>query len=166
MLSRNSCPCSPIHMQSMCSSSADTTVIGCPPDFNVTTSPGSKVMTSSMMNGRRWYDQEMTDRSRPFHHRRHRRQDRVNVAAGFQPEHGAAVVEQVELDITAAADQLLFALALAPRRDKIAPHQLGIDSQERFPHRLREGEVGFPVAGVEPVVKDAADAAHLAAVLE
>ncbi len=56
---------------------------------------------------------------RPLHHRRHRRQDRLHIAAGAQAEDGAAVVEQVELDIAAAADQLLLALGLAPGRREI-----------------------------------------------
>ena len=44
-----------------------------------------------------------------------RGQDGVDVAAGLQAEDGAAVVEQVELDVAAAADQLLLALGLASR---------------------------------------------------
>jgi hypothetical protein len=52
--------------------------------------------------------------SRPLHHRRHRRQDRVDVAAGLQAEDRAAVVEQVELDIAAAPHQLLVAVGSPP----------------------------------------------------
>jgi hypothetical protein len=40
-----------------------------------------------------------------------------------QPEDGAAVVEQVELDIAAAADELLLALGVAPRFCEIRLHQ-------------------------------------------
>src|SRR5689334_21628820 len=48
--------------------------------------------------------------SGPFHLRRQRRQDGLHIAAGLQPECGAAVVEQVELDIAPAPDQLLVAI--------------------------------------------------------
>src|SRR5262249_46351976 len=108
----------------------------------------------------------MTDRSRPLHHRRQRGQDRIDVAAGAQPEDGAAVGEQVELDIAAAADELLLALGVAPGLGEIAAHQPWIDVAERAPDRLREGEVGVPVAAVEVIVEDAADAAHLLAMLQ
>src|SRR5262245_47927969 len=104
--------------------------------------------------------------SRPFHHRRHRGQDRIDIAAGAQPEHGATVVEEVELDIAPAPHELLLALRLAPRRREIAAHEVGIDLEEGTTDVLGEGEVGIPVAGIEPVVEDAADAAHLLAVLE
>src|SRR5215470_17284204 len=100
---------------------------------------------------------------RPFHLGRHRRQDRIDVAAGLQPEGGAAVVEQVELDITTAPDQLLLALGRAPRRCEIAPDQCGIDLQEGAADILSEGEVGLPVAGIMVIVEDAADAARLLA---
>ena len=86
--------------------------------------------------------------SRPFHFGRHRRQDRIDIAAGFQTENGAAVVEQVEFDIAAAPDQLLLAIGRRPRRVEIAPHQFGIDLQEGAADVLGEGEVGIPVAGV------------------
>src|SRR5262245_8981122 len=64
---------------------------------------------------------------RPFHHRRHRGQDRVDIAAGAQPKHGAAIVKQVELDIAPAPHELLLALRLAPRCREIAAHEVGID---------------------------------------
>src|ERR1700737_2595151 len=50
---------------------------------------------------------------RPFHFRRHRRQDGIHIATGFQPEDGAAVVEQIEFDVTSAPDQLFFAISRA-----------------------------------------------------
>ena len=64
----------------------------------------------------------------------------------LQAEHRAAVVEQVELDIAAAADELLLAVGVGPGRGEIAPHELGIDRQEGAADVLREGEVGVPVA--------------------
>src|SRR5262249_5566245 len=88
-------------------------------------------------------------RLRPFHHWRQRREDRLDIAAGLEPEDRAAVVEQVEFDIAAAAHELFLALGLAPWLLEIAPHQLGIDVQEGAAHILREGEFLFPIAGVE-----------------
>src|SRR6202163_3681609 len=52
--------------------------------------------------------------SRPFHFRRHRRQDGIHIAAGFQPEDGAAVVEQIEFDVTSAPDELLLVVFSLP----------------------------------------------------
>src|SRR5258706_14072690 len=101
--------------------------------------------------------------SRPFHFRRHRRQDGIHIAAGFQPEDGAAVVEQIEFDITSAPHELLLAILWCPRRIKIPSHQFGIDFQECAADVLSEGEVGVPVAAVVPVVKNAAYAARLLA---
>src|SRR5215831_15336780 len=104
--------------------------------------------------------------SRPLHQRRQRGQDRIDVAAGAQPEDGAAVVEQVELDIAAAAHELLLALGLAPGRGEIPAHQLWIDATEGAADLLRESEVRLAVAAVEIIVENATDATHLVAVLE
>src|SRR5581483_6581972 len=82
------------------------------------------------------------------------------------PEDGAAIIEEIELDIAAAADELFLAFGLAPRLADIVAHQLRVDAQERAPDVLGEGEVGIEMAAIEPIEKDAADAAHLAAVLE
>ena len=83
----------------------------------------------------------------------------------LQAEDRAAVVEQVEFDVAAAADQLLLALGLAPGRREILSHQSGIDAQEGAADVLREGEGLVPV-GFQIIVEDAADAARLVAVLE
>ena len=61
----------------------------------------------------------MQTASRPLHQRRQRGEDGLDVAAGPQAEHRAAVVEQVELDIAAAANELLVAVGLAPGRPKL-----------------------------------------------
>src|SRR5262245_39423342 len=82
--------------------------------------------------------------SRPLHQRRQRGEDRLDVAAGLQPEHRAAIVEQVELDVAAAADELLLAVGLVPTQRKIASHQLGIDLQEGPADILRESEGCVP----------------------
>src|SRR3981081_4933179 len=87
----------------------------------------------------------------------------MDIAAGWQSEDGATVVEQIEFDVTSASDQLLLAVISVPRRLKIAPDKFGIDFQECAANILREGEVGIPVAAVMPVVKNAADAARFLA---
>src|SRR3954447_17333293 len=92
--------------------------------------------------------------SGPFHFRRHRRQDRVDIAAGFQSEGGAAVIQQDKFDVAAAPYQLLLAVSRRPRRGKVVSHQFGIELQERAADILREGEVGVPVAGIVMIVKD------------
>src|SRR5262245_13169345 len=101
---------------------------------------------------------------RPFHFRRHGGENRIDIAAGLQTKDGAAVIEQVEFYIAPAPDQLLLAVGLVPWRVEIAPHQFGIDLQQRAADVLGKREVGIPVAAVVPVVEDAADAARLLAV--
>src|SRR5215467_2587853 len=118
------------------------------------------------MGGPPPYAPSMTDRSRPLHHRREGGEDRVDIAAGAQPEDGAAVVEQVELHVAAATHELLLALCFGPGRGEIPAHQLGIDPPEGTAHLLREGEIFLAVTAVEIVVENAADAAHLVAMLE
>src|SRR6187399_1748567 len=103
--------------------------------------------------------------SGPLHHGRHRREDRVDIAAGAQAEDGAAVVEQIELDVAAATHELLLALRLGPWRREIPVHQLGIDVQERAPDILREREGRSPII-LQIIVENPANAAHLVAVLE
>src|SRR5215213_77625 len=105
----------------------------------------------------------MTVQSWPLYLRRHRREDRIYIAAGLQPKNCAAVVEQVELDVAPAPDQLLLAVGGIPGQGEIAPDEFGIDLQEGAADVLREGEVGVPVARVMPVVENAADAARFLA---
>ena len=63
----------------------------------------------------------------PFRQRRQAHQDGVDVAAGLEPEQGAAVVDEVELDVPAAAEFLEFAvlrgegLVLASSHDRRVP---------------------------------------------
>src|ERR1700733_15016063 len=109
---------------------------------------------------RRWrsnFSAGLVFASRPLHFRRHRRQDGIYVAAGFQAEHGAAVVEQIELDITAATDQLLFAFSRSPVRIEIPANQFGINFRKGAADFLGEAEVGIPVAGIMMIVENAPD---------
>src|SRR5690606_10355694 len=91
---------------------------------------------------------------------------RLDIAAGHEPEPGAAVVKQVELDIAAALDQLAPALLVGPRRRHAPANDAREDVEEGEPNVAGEGEIGRPVAAVQIVVEDAADPARLVAVLE
>ena len=68
----------------------------------------------------------------------------------------ATVVDQVELDVAAAAHQLETTLLVGPRPVHVPAHQAGIGLQERLADVAGEGEVRLPVAAVEVVVEDAA----------
>src|SRR5690606_5308853 len=100
---------------------------------------------------------------RPLHLGRQGHQDGLRIAAGLQAEGGAAIIEQVELHIAAAATELVLALLLRPVMVHVAADDLGIDIAKRPADVLGEGEVLFPVA-FQPVIEDAADAARLVAV--
>src|SRR5206468_749458 len=95
-----------------------------------------------------------------------RHQDRLDIAAGFQTECGAAVVEQVELDVAAAAHQLMTALLGRPGLPHPRPHDGREDTKESVADRSDKGEVALPVAAVEVVEEDPARPARLAAVLQ
>src|SRR6478752_7568649 len=167
MLSRNNSPSSPSQRQSTLSSPTAVTVMGDPPDFRNTTSPGANAMTSSSSwLGGQAYAPSMTDRSRPFHHRWQRGEDRLDIAASAEPENSAAIVEQVELHIAAAAHELLLAFGRAPGCGEIPAHQFGVSPQERAAYVPREGEVGIPVSAVDVIVENAADPSHLLTVLQ
>src|SRR3990172_10536147 len=96
-------------------------------------------------------------RTWPHDDRRHRHQDGLDVAAGLEAEGRAAVVEQVELDIAAAPDELVAALLVGPGSVHVAAHQPGIDVEEGQADIAQEGEVGLPVAASEVVEEDAAN---------
>src|SRR6202043_2513758 len=88
------------------------------------------------------------------------------VAAGLQTEHGAPVVEQVELDVAAAADQLVAALLLGPGELHPLPHNGREHGEESLADRADEGEVALLVAAVEIIEKDPADTSRLSPMLE
>src|SRR6185369_12166815 len=95
--------------------------------------------------------------------RRQRHQDRLDIAAGLQPEAGAAVVQQVELDIAPAPDQLMATLFRRPRPVHPLPNDGGIDLEKRLADTAAERKIALPVAAVEIIEKDAAGAARLVA---
>src|SRR5437870_7098321 len=95
--------------------------------------------------------------------RRQGHQDRLDIAAGAQPEPGAAVVEQVEFDIAAAAHQLMLPLLRRPGPVHPRPHDTREDREKGFPDGPDKGEVALPISAVEIIEKDPADAAWLLA---
>src|SRR5206468_445766 len=95
-----------------------------------------------------------------------RHQDRLDIAAGFQTECGAAVVEQVELDVAAAAHQLMAALLLCPGEPHARPHDGRENGEQGVADRSDKGEVALPVAAVDIVEEDPAGTTRFAAVLQ
>ena len=126
----------------------------------------------SQSRGRRYSrDERLLRRARlgrlavlPAHERRQRHQDRFRAPAGLQPEQRAAVVDEVELDVAAAPQQLERALALAERRraPPLRDRQPGL--REGLADRAREREAGLEGRLVEVVEEEPADAARLVAV--
>src|SRR6266404_2969745 len=104
--------------------------------------------------------------SGPCRFGRQRHQDRLDIAAGLQTECGAAVVEQVELDIAAAADELMTALVGGPGEPHARPHDGRENGEDSVPDRSEEGEVALPVAAIEIVEEDPAGAARFASMLQ
>src|SRR5579875_2857627 len=103
-------------------------------------------------------------RSGPGGLRRQGHENRLDIAVGLEPEQGAAVIDEVEFDITAAADQLLAALFGRPGLEHVAPDEAGIDGEKRLADIAGEGEIPLPVPAVEVIEKNAADPARLVAV--
>src|SRR5215469_4118458 len=103
---------------------------------------------------------------RPRRQRWQRHQNGFGIAAGFEPENGAPVVEQIELDIAAPPDQLMAPLLLGPGEPHPGPDNRCKNRAKRVSDRANKGKVALPVATVEIVEKDPADAARLAPMLE
>src|SRR5271165_3600102 len=111
-------------------------------------------------------------RSGPAGLGRHGGKNGGDVAPGLQAEDRTAIIEEIELDITASADELFLTFACAPRPRCVQPNDLGIDRDEALGDVADEGEVVVEgriagVAGaVEMVEEDAADPARLVTVLQ
>ena len=100
----------------------------------------------------------------PAHHRRQRHQDRLDAAARLQAEQRAAVVEQVELDVAAAAELLEGPLlARCTARPCGGGRSAGTRRGNASPQSRTKAKSALEVA-FEVVEEDAADAARLAAV--
>ena len=72
----------------------------------------------------------------------------MNVAAGFQAENGAAIVEQIELHVAPAPDELFLAVGIRPVVVEVAPHEVLVDDQEGPADILGEAEVRRPAAAL------------------
>src|ERR1700722_16155088 len=83
---------------------------------------------------------------RPANLGREAHQDGPDVAAGLQAEQRATVVDQVELHVAAAADQLVFALGRRPGLRHATPDDPGIGVQESLPDVPDEAEIRRHVA--------------------
>src|SRR5438552_11354572 len=90
-------------------------------------------------------------------------QDRLDIAAGLEAKAGAAVVKEIELDIAAAADQLVLPLRRGPRPVHALAHDRREHREKRVADRPDKREIALPIAAVEIIEKDAAGAARLAA---
>src|SRR5690606_32829422 len=89
-------------------------------------------------------------------------QDRVDIAAGLQPEQRPPVVDEVEFDVAPPPFELARPLRLPERHAHAAADELRKDGQEGLADVAGEGEVPAEIA-FEMVVEDAADAAvHVA----
>src|SRR5438067_85536 len=102
----------------------------------------------------------------PLCARRHRQQDRFGAAARLQAEQRAAIPDEIELDVAAAAIRLKIALSLAVRRILAAREYRLVRSQKVIAHRFRQGEAALESALSDIIEKNPADAARLAAMLE
>src|SRR5690606_12669268 len=101
----------------------------------------------------------------PAHQRWQAHQDRLGAAAALQPEVGASVVDQVELDVAAAPVQLELALPLAPGRVLAAFDDRQVGIEETVADRAQIAEILFEVP-LQVVEEQAADATRLVAVPE
>src|ERR1700724_4651508 len=102
----------------------------------------------------------------PAHQGRQRHQDRLGAASGLQAQEGAAVVEEVELDVTAAAIELELALAIAERRAAAALDDRQVRGQVGVAHPADELEAAREAPLRQVVEEEAADAAGLSTVPE
>src|SRR5438477_5247058 len=102
--------------------------------------------------------------SGPAHERRQRHQDGVHISPCLEAEPRAAVVEQIELGVAPAADELMLPLIVRPLPVHAPPHNLRINFEESETHVAHEGEIGIPVAARKPVEEDSAGAARFAPV--
>src|SRR5579864_4301900 len=97
---------------------------------------------------------------------RERHQDRLGAASGLQAEEGAAVVEEVELDVTAAAIELELALAVAEGGVAAALDDRQVRGQVGVADPAEEVEAAREAPLRQVVEEEAPDAAGLPAVAQ
>src|SRR5690606_33182197 len=99
-------------------------------------------------------------------HRRHRAEDRFAASARLESEQRAAVVDEIELDVSSAPPCLERALALAVGFVAMTQHDRRVGVEEGIADRAQQREAVREAALVQVVEEDAADAARLVAVLQ
>src|SRR5882672_163938 len=102
----------------------------------------------------------------PFHDRRQRHQYGLRAPARLQPEQRAAIIDEIEFDVTSAAVRLKIALAIAVWKIPAALQQRQICGQQVIADAAHQSEASIEAAVVQVVEEDPADAARLAAMLE
>src|SRR6266545_6880141 len=102
----------------------------------------------------------------PLHEGRERHQYRLRAASGLQSEERPAVVDEVELDVAAAAVGLEIPLALAVGEAPPPLENRKVSRQKMLADAAREIETEVEAFLVQVVEENSADPARLAAVLE
>src|SRR6266571_3215532 len=102
----------------------------------------------------------------PLHEGRERHQYRLRAASGLQSEERPAVVDEVELDVAAAAVGLEVPLALAVGKAPPPLENRKVSRQKMLADAAREIETEVEPFLVQVVEENPADTARLAAVLE
>src|SRR5690606_5882016 len=146
--------------------------IRCPPGSCTVTvsglSPSSAPLAKAVsMRALAWARLRRCMRSAPLHLGRQAHQDGVDIAAGLEAEQGAAVVDQVELGVTTAPDELLLLLLGGPFLARPLADDLGEHVEERLADVPGESEMALPLGLVRAfhvVVEDPADPPRDAAV--
>src|SRR5213592_3316752 len=102
----------------------------------------------------------------PLHERGQRHQYRLGAAGRLQSEQRAAIIDEIELHIAAAAIGLEVSLALAVRKILPALDDGKISRKKMIADAASELEARVETALVQIIEENPADAARLAAVLE
>src|SRR6266581_3261664 len=97
----------------------------------------------------------------PFRGRRQGHQDRLDPPARLQAEQRAAIVDEIELDVAAAAIGLKIPLALAVRHPAAALGNGDVGGQKMIADAAQERKAAVESALVQIVEKNPADAARL-----
>jgi hypothetical protein len=99
--------------------------------------------------------------SGPFRHGRQAHEDRINIAAGFQAEQGAAIMDQVKFNIAAPPFIHRFILFGCRGHAHAAAHDHGEYIQKGFAHCAREFKIAVKfgvVMAFQMIIKNAAHA--------
>src|SRR5216117_4564443 len=102
----------------------------------------------------------------PLHERGQRHQYRLSAAGRLQAEQRAAIIDEIELDIAAAAIGLEVSLTFAVRKISPALDDGKIGREKMVADAAREAYTSVEAAVVQIVEENPSDAAWFAAVLE